>query len=63
MPAAFDQGKASPQQFAKDNYECERDAKMIQGGDCRQMNMYESCMSSKGYQAIPGTAQKGLACN
>ena len=62
MPAALDQGGASPQQFAKDNYACERDAKSINGGDCRQMNLYESCMASKGYQAIPGTAAKGSAC-
>lgn len=62
MPSAFDQGGASPQRFATDNYECERDAKSINGGDCRQMTLYESCMASKGYQAIPGTAAKGSAC-
>lgn len=62
MPAAFSQGSATQQQFAADIYQCELDARSIPGGDCRQMNLYESCMTSKGYQAIPGTANKGSAC-
>jgi hypothetical protein len=62
MPSAFDPGSASKQQFSKDNYECERDGKNITGSDCRQMNLYESCMASKGYRPIPGTAKKGDSC-
>lgn len=60
-PAIFERGSVDQKQFAKDAYECERDARSIQrSGDCGEMEMYETCMRSKGYKEVPGSAQKGL---
>lgn len=59
-PASFSRGDVDKKQFAKDDYECERDARNVRGNDCHQMDMYEKCMKSKGYQPIPGTAAKGF---
>lgn len=59
-PTAFSRGDAEPKQFSKDDYECERDARSVRGNDCHQMDMYEKCMKSKGYQPIPGTANRGV---
>ncbi len=59
-PTAFSRGDADQKQFSKDDYECERDARSVRGNDCHQMDMYEKCMKSKGYQPIPGTANRGV---
>lgn len=60
QPTEFSQGKATKAQFMKDDYECERDARNIVGNDCKQMDMYERCMASKGYEPMPGTAKKSM---
>lgn len=54
----FSPGDTDAKQFARDDYECERDARSIQGTDCTQIDMYEKCMRSKGYKADPGTGNK-----
>ena len=59
-PSKFSPGQADTKQFDRDGYECERDARSLRANDCDQMDMYEKCMASKGYQAIQGTANKGL---
>lgn len=48
------------QAFARDQYECERDARGLNADACTQMDMYEKCMQSKGYRPIQGTGNKGL---
>lgn len=57
---SYSPGTADQKQFAKDDYECERDARGLRANDCEQMDMYEKCMQSKGYQPIQGTGNKGL---
>lgn len=57
-PAHFARGDVEKKQFVRDEYECERDARNIRGGNCDQMDMYETCMKSKGYEPIPDTANK-----
>lgn len=61
-PAKFSLGEVDQKQFDREHYECERDARNIRGDNCAQMNMLETCMKSKGYAPIPGTANKGLGC-
>lgn len=58
-PASFEQG-ADRKQFLRDDYECERDARQINGDACTQIEFYEKCMRSKGYEEIKGSARKGL---
>lgn len=58
-PAMFEPG-ADERKFDRELYECERDARMIRGSDCDQMNLFESCMRSKGYLEIKGSAKKGM---
>lgn len=55
-PAQFSRGNVDQKQFDREHYECERDARNIMGGNCDQMDMFETCMKSKGYTPIPGTA-------
>jgi hypothetical protein len=59
MPASFDPG-ADRKQFSRDEYECERDARQIRGDACTQIEFYEKCLRSKGYEEIKGSARKGL---
>jgi hypothetical protein len=56
----YSPGGADKKQFARDEYECERDARSLRANDCEQMDMFEKCMTSKGYSAIPGTGNKGM---
>ncbi len=59
-PAKFQPG-ADSKQFARDDYECERDARALPNADsCSQMDMYERCMKVRGYEPIAGSANKGL---
>lgn len=55
-PAAFSRGEVDQKQFDRDHYECERDARNIRGDNCDQMDMFETCMKSKGYVPIPDSA-------
>lgn len=59
-PAEFSRGNVEQKQFDRERYECERDARNINGGNCDQMDMYETCMKSKGYAPIPDSAHKGM---
>lgn len=60
-PAQFSRGDVDQKQYVKDDYECERDARNIIGGNCEQMDLFETCMKSKGYAPIPGSATN--SCN
>lgn len=44
----------------RDSYECERDARMVAGGTCVQIDMYKTCMTSKGYEPQPGSGNPGM---
>lgn len=59
-PMSFERGTATPEQFRRDDYECERDARMVRGDSCTQMDMFESCMKAKGYEPIKDSGNKGL---
>jgi hypothetical protein len=59
-PAKFSRGEVDQKQFDREAYECERDARNIRGDSCTQMDLYETCMRSKGYTEIPNSAEKGL---
>jgi hypothetical protein len=51
--ASFKQGKASNEQYSKDEYQCELDARSLEKAtDREQMQMFEKCMESKGYEAV-----------
>lgn len=58
-PASFEPG-SDQKQFSRDSYDCERDARMIRGDACDQIGMYETCMRSKGYVEVKGSAKKGI---
>lgn len=59
-PPKFAPG-ADQKQFARDDYECERDARGLPNADsCGQMDMYERCMKVRGYEPIAGSGNKGL---
>jgi len=60
-PAQFSRGNVDQKQYVKDDYECERDARNIRGGNCDQMDLFEKCMMAKGYAPIPGSASN--SCN
>ncbi|OGT02860.1 MAG: hypothetical protein A2143_05875 [Gallionellales bacterium RBG_16_57_15] len=55
-PAEFSRGDVDQKQFDRDDYECARDARSINGGNCDQMDLFEQCMKSKGYVPIPDSA-------
>ena len=44
----------------RDSYECERDARSIPGNACTQIDMYKTCMQSKGYEPQPGSGNAGM---
>lgn len=46
--------------FSRERYECERDARSINATNCTQMDLYDTCMLSKGYKPIPGTGSRGV---
>lgn len=56
----FNRGSETQQKYDRDAYECERDARNLHANDCDQMDMFERCMQSHGYAAVPGTGNKGL---
>lgn len=54
--ATFSRGQTDPAVFARQQYECDRDARIIMGTNTQQMDLYESCMRSRGYaQTAPGS--------
>lgn len=58
LPTAmtFTRGDVPEKQFTKDDYECERDARMLPNTtSCQQMRFYETCMKSKAYSPKPGS--------
>lgn len=54
-PPRYQNPGVHPQTFARDDYECERDARSIRGDVCVQIRMYMRCMESKGHQRVPNT--------
>lgn len=60
QPPYYTKQGVPQQQIDRDSYECERDARAIRGDACVQINMYETCMRSKGYEPQPGTGNTGM---
>jgi hypothetical protein len=58
QPLSFEKTEISPEQVAQDQAECEFSARR-QPDSCMQMQIYEQCMTSKRYAAIPGSADRG----
>lgn len=44
----------------RDAYECERDARLTPGNACSQIDMYKTCMASKGYKPQPESGNPGM---
>lgn len=55
QPPYYTKDGVMQQQRDRDDYECERDARMIRANSCAQIDLYQTCMRSKGYVPQPGT--------
>lgn len=60
QPPYYTKQGVPQQQIDRDSYECQRDALAVRDNACVQINMYETCMRSKGYEPQPGTGNMGM---
>lgn len=60
QPPYYTKQGVPQQQIDRDSYECQRDALAVRDIACVQINMYETCMRSKGYEPQPDTGNMGM---